>query len=305
MTKPSSPFISICILAFNRKDDVVNSLRHIEKHPYRDYEIIVVDNGSTDKTDEVILKDFPHVVYIKNRNEGISGWNKAFKKAKGKILLVLDDDSYPAPSALQKIANAFASNPDLDIITCNIIVYSTKKTIYPKLTTKDSKPQRVDNFTGGGVAMRKEACKQIGYFATWVFYGNHEVEFSLRALQKGYKIWFYPDIKVYHDSRPVGWRFYYYCTRNHLIIAWLYFPFIYAIPFTIFFLVESFVTSIKAHFLGAWLGGVISWIRNIGLIYKKRNPLPYITLTPYAVKFIYNKFNHYLRFSPLVYIIIS
>lgn len=292
MEKNKSPFISICILAYNRKKEVIEAIKHILRNSYSNFEIILVDNNSTDGTSSFISKLFPQVLCLRNQNEGSAGWNKAVLKAKGKLLLFLDDDSYPAPAALKRIADAFTFRKELEILACRIhnLRQRNSRNLYSFFNIDSLKPQKIYNFTGGGVVMRKETCKKIGYFADWVFYGAHELEFSLRALQKGYDIWYFPTITIYHASSDnVGWRFYFYCTRNHLAIAWIYYPFFYALFFTCYFMFESFRTCLNNHYFDAWWKGIIAWLKLFPLIFKKRKPLSHSVLAPFALNFIYRK----------------
>lgn len=145
---------------------------------------------------------------------------------------------------------------------------------------------------GCGVAIHKNVFKKIGYFAPWIFVYAHETEFSLRALQKKINIWFYPDIIVYHRESPnnrTSTRFIYYCTRNFLIITWIYFPLFLAIPFSIVFFMQSFFVSVKNKQIIVWLKAIYGLISSHNLIRRERNPLSYAVLLPFAIKFIRKK----------------
>jgi len=68
-------------------------------------EIIVVDNGSVDGTAAAVRAQFPQVILLRReRNAGIDAYNDGFRRATQAYLLILDDDSYPAPDAVARAA---------------------------------------------------------------------------------------------------------------------------------------------------------------------------------------------------------
>lgn len=92
----SSPIISIIIVTWNRKDDVLRCIRSIEVSTFKDYEIIVVDNASTDGTVESIKKNrFDKTIVIENDTNlmASSGRNIGISLAKGDVLLFVDSDN--------------------------------------------------------------------------------------------------------------------------------------------------------------------------------------------------------------------
>lgn len=289
--KQIAPVISICILTYNRKADLVKTIQFIKKSKYKSFEIVVVDNSSTDGTGDIIPKKFPDVVYIHNKNEGISGWNIAFKHAKGEFILATDDDAHPSRDALGQIVDVFTSESQVDIIACNIINFTTHKSAFPYEESLRKAPRREYDFIGCGVAIRKKIFKKIGYFAPWIFMYAHETEFSLRALKKGVDVWLYPSIVVYHRVSPVGrtsGRSIYYCTRNFLSIAWLYFPLPYALDVTTAFLSEAFILSLLNHEMKYYFKGIVGWVKNSKFIIENRAPLTQKALAPFAEKFVFS-----------------
>lgn len=105
------PHISIIIPAHNEEDYLQKTLRSIKNQTYQNYEVIVVTNGCTDKTEEIVKKRVnnklkmlslskPNVSRARNYGAG---------KAEGEILLFLDADTCLVPDALQKIKEQFTS----------------------------------------------------------------------------------------------------------------------------------------------------------------------------------------------------
>lgn len=90
-----APLVSIVIPTFNMQDLISETLQNCQQQSYANVEIIVVDDGSTDNTERLILAEFPHVKYYKLRHSG--GYpaiprNFGLSKSKGKYIQFLDAD---------------------------------------------------------------------------------------------------------------------------------------------------------------------------------------------------------------------
>jgi len=118
MMEEQNPLVTVNILSWNRKEDLRESLIELKKTTYPNIELIVVDNASTDGSPEMVEREFPYVKLIKMpKNIGIAGWNIGFEKANGKYIMVLDDDSYPAPDAIELMVEEFEkADEDVGII---------------------------------------------------------------------------------------------------------------------------------------------------------------------------------------------
>ena len=86
-----SPLVSVVIITWNRKDDVLESIQSIYEQNYQNVEIVVVDNGSTDGTADALAQGFPGVKIVAlDRNTGVSeGRNLGVAAAKGDIIFFL------------------------------------------------------------------------------------------------------------------------------------------------------------------------------------------------------------------------
>ncbi len=113
--------ISIIIPVYNVEKYLTEMLDSIYNQTFLQFEIIIVNDGSTDKSEEIILKyckEHNNIVYLKQSNLGVSeARNLAIKKIKGKYTLFLDSDDYIENSMLEKLYNAIESN-NADIAIC-------------------------------------------------------------------------------------------------------------------------------------------------------------------------------------------
>ena len=104
------PKVSICIPTYNRKDFLVKTLDSILEQTYKNYEIVIVDDGSTDGTADMIKKlNFP-VTYHRQENRGdAAARNKLIELAKGKYVTFIDSDDLLLPDTVEKMVRTAES----------------------------------------------------------------------------------------------------------------------------------------------------------------------------------------------------
>ena len=109
-------FISIIIPTFNRCEVLQRAINSIYGQSYSDYEILVIDDGSTDGTAAMIERKFPKVRYFYQTNKGVSAArNKGLVHAKADWIAFLDSDDEWLPEKLSKQMNQFKLNPDYKV----------------------------------------------------------------------------------------------------------------------------------------------------------------------------------------------
>jgi len=113
--------ISIIIATYNRKDHLSNSIESILSQTYKDFEIIIVDDGSTDGTEELVRKNFKdsRIRYIKlSENKGATfARNTGLGEVRGEYFMVWDSDDVLYPNALEVIINIFNRNHNLAVVS--------------------------------------------------------------------------------------------------------------------------------------------------------------------------------------------
>jgi len=109
-------FVSIIIPTFNRSVLLKRALESIYKQTFLDYEVIVIDDGSTDDTAQMLQVDFPAARYVYQENKGVSSArNKGLNIAKGKWLAFLDSDDEWLAEKLEKQIAILKITPDAKI----------------------------------------------------------------------------------------------------------------------------------------------------------------------------------------------
>lgn len=215
--------LSIIILSFNTKELLDSCLASIfGSNPKLTYEIIVVDNASSDGIIEHVEKKYPQISLIKsNKNLGYSaGNNLGVKKAQGKYLLFLNSDTEAVGQALDVMVECLNRQKKIAILGPKLIFadgaiqrsagsfYSLKNTILmlfglQRLGFLKSSPDKfkvVDWVSGACLMISKNAFTTLGGFDDQLFMYMEEMEFCYRAKQKGMLTGFCPEAVVIHNE---------------------------------------------------------------------------------------------------------
>jgi len=118
------PRVSVIIAAFNCEAYVAEALRSVHEQSYDDWEIVLADDGSTDRTAE-IARGFERVVVLESEsNAGLpAARNRAISRAGGELLALLDADDYWLPEYLKWQVDIFdreqSQNGNIGIVACN------------------------------------------------------------------------------------------------------------------------------------------------------------------------------------------
>lgn len=194
------PQVTVNILSFNRCSELRINLTKLSTaldYPAEKLEIIVVDNGSTDGSREMVRREFPQVQLVENPNNvGISGWNDGFKCGAGPFFLVLDDDCYIEGMALRHaVAAAVETGADLVSFT---VANPNEPGFYFNLHVNPG----LLSFWGCAALIRRSAIQQLGGFDPGIFVYMHELEFSIRFLDAGFTHLFLPAVVAQHMKAP-------------------------------------------------------------------------------------------------------
>src|SRR5258708_15666443 len=112
-----TPLVSIIIPSFNHGQYLLDALKSIWLQSYKTVEIIVVDDGSTDNTGD-ILKEYPQVKYIYQNNQGLSAArNTGIKNSSGEFLIFLDADDWLLPGSIDINFNHMLQNETLAFVS--------------------------------------------------------------------------------------------------------------------------------------------------------------------------------------------
>lgn len=211
--------LSICILSYNRLEEVKKTLGLISESAPEDHEVIVVDNASNDGTADMLRTSFPRVELIAlNENVGAPALNKGFEAARGDYILVLDDDSHPE-TGLQEALAYLDANPKVGLLACKIVGG------YHRIQSK----QHLDltmGFIGCGAILRRKAFLDAGGYADWIFLYANEFEHAIRIFEAGYELRYFEQCEIRHRvaiTNRSAKRLRTHTVRNELLIIHRYF----------------------------------------------------------------------------------
>ncbi len=225
-----APLVSVCILSYNRRSDLAQTLTRLQDDPYRRLELLVADNASEDGTPEMVARDFPEVrLFTHPQNIGIDALNTAFGAAQGEITLVLDDDAWPEPGAIGAAVLRFGEKPPLGLVAADILEPKSQQRwdmAYLPLHPGHG-PQPWHCFVGCGFFIRTALLRATGGYPEGFFLYANEAPLAAEVFLRGYDIEFLPDVRVFHKmpSRQSGFsqNHVFYGLRNDLQTAWRYY----------------------------------------------------------------------------------
>lgn len=140
MLNPDTPFFSVIIPTYNRQHLCAIALKSVLDQSYEDFEVIVVDDGSTDQTGEVIMcSDDPRIKYLHQGNHGVSNArNRGIETSRGKFIAFLDSDDRWFPQKLERAKAWIDRYPDICIFHTDEIWYKKGRLLNQK--KKHKKP---------------------------------------------------------------------------------------------------------------------------------------------------------------------
>jgi len=206
-----TPLVSVLVVTWNRKKDVLETVQSIYEQAYQNFEIIVVDNGSIDGTVDAIRSLQPDVrIVALDQNMGISaGRNAGIKISRGEIIFCLDSDANLEKSALTNLVHRFQADSEIGVINSKIVNAYTKELdggpgwAYSEEQKANQNMEFLSwSFSEGGAAIRRQVFDQVGLFWELLFFGCEGQELSLRVWDAGYKVLYYPESVVYHRASP-------------------------------------------------------------------------------------------------------
>jgi glycosyltransferase involved in cell wall biosynthesis len=194
---------------FNGKKTLPFTLFNLLKQEYQreNYEIIMVDDGSTDGTVELVNSfiDYFHpkgfnISLLRNIGRGAaSARNSGISAAKGKIIVMIDQDVFLPRAWLSEIANSMNSKEVAGIY--GEIITDFANFIEPLMTTSIKK-----KYLTACAAYWKEVLIEVGMFSEEFPFYRGDSELAYKILSRGYKIKYVSSVVVYHPLRRFKWR---------------------------------------------------------------------------------------------------
>lgn len=188
--------ISIIIPCYNDANYIEQSIQSALDQTYVNKEIIVVDDGSNEKTKAVLKRLESKIDFlITQENKGVSAArNRGIEAAKGEFILVLDSDDFFEVTFCEKATKVFLKNPEIKIVTCYSKWFDSRAYVTFKPEGGKIKDILISNVAMGSSMLRKKDWQLVGGYDEKMMGGYEDWEFYLRLLKSGGKVEVIPEI---------------------------------------------------------------------------------------------------------------
>jgi len=186
-----TPLISVLLSVYNDDENIKKSIDSILSQSYKNIELLVIDDGSTDKTYEILngIKDSRLKIFRNKDNLGLTKClNILIKKSQGQILARQDSDDISLPTRLEVQYNTLYKS-ELDACTTRAFIKNTKKSIprFSHLLPVNLVIKYKNPFIHGTLMVRKNTILNIGMYDENIKYAQ-DYKLFLELLKKNYKI---------------------------------------------------------------------------------------------------------------------
>lgn len=215
---------SVIIPNWNGSKLLEDCLSSITEQTFKDFEIILVDNGSTDNSLQYVRNNFPKVKIISlQKNFGFAkAINEGVRVSKAEYVIFLNNDTRVDKNWLGNLIKCADSHPEVISVNCKLLNFFNKKTIdgvgilinevgqaksigwQEKDSGQYDKEQYIFGATGGASLFKREDFIKVGLFDGRYFMYSEEVDFAFRAQFLGYKSIFCPKAVVYHKHKATS-----------------------------------------------------------------------------------------------------
>jgi glycosyltransferase involved in cell wall biosynthesis len=198
---PVNPAISVICPCFNHGRYVREMLASVHAQSFPDYEVIIVNDGSTDDTGEILDRlHHEKVTVIHTPHRGPSAArNTAITAARAPLILNLDADDKIAPSLLKKAVAVFNADPDLGIVHSEVQFFGTRSGRF-ELPSYSLAAMLKDNVIHSTAFFRKEDWKAVGGYSDELIYGVEDYDFWLSIIELGKGVHRIPEDLTYYRT---------------------------------------------------------------------------------------------------------
>jgi GT2 family glycosyltransferase len=310
--------ISIIIPNWNGKKFLDTCLESLYKQTYKDFDIIIVDNGSEDGSVEFIKNNFPNIKVLSfSCNKGFAAAvNYGIREADGDYVFLLNNDTEIDEQCLKALTNA-ADKSEASIFACKMLDFFNRKiisdagdcySIYGYATQRGNcqidggqfdKHEYIFSACAGAALYKKELFQKIGYFDEDFFAYLEDIDLGFRSQLAGYVCEFIPEAKVFHieggTSRNLNDFSFGYSLRNNLFVLAKNMPlgllFLFS-PFILSYQIRNLIISLENRKFKIFIKSYQEFFFSfLGLLKKRREFRSSIKVSDkYILKILYKKY---------------
>jgi GT2 family glycosyltransferase len=240
------PKVAIIVLNWNRKDDTLACLESLSQLDYDPFEVIVIDNGSTDGSVQAIQERFSAAKILETgKNLGYAEGNNQgalfAQSTDAAYFLFLNNDTVVSRESLKTLIDYAQSSPSIGAVGPKIFYFAKPTTIWSAGGEIDWKHymgvmlgynqidnggndqvRKVDYLVGTCLLIKREIWERLGGFDKNYFMYWEELDWCIRAVRSGYELLYIPQAQIWHKISPTAQEespFYlYYMTRNRILL---------------------------------------------------------------------------------------
>ncbi len=188
--------VSVIVPVYNREKYLGFALESILKQDYSPIEVIVVDDGSTDKSAQ-IARSYPQVHYVYQENQGPSGArNTGIGVAKGHYLAFLDSDDLWAENKISLQVQYLQSNPEIECCLCTVKNFLEQDATIPMWIKEEQIQNPQPGYLPSAMLILAEAFHRVGLFNP-EYRVAEDTDWFIRAQAKGIKKTILPEVLSY------------------------------------------------------------------------------------------------------------
>lgn len=219
-------YCSIIIPNWNGLEFLKTCLSSLQKQTFKDFEIIVVDNGSDDGSIQYIEQNFPTIKLIKlPKNFGFArAINLGVQASVGQVVVLLNNDTEVDKNCLKYLIQAAKKHPEVGFVAAKMLQFKERNILDSAGDYIDvvghannigmgeydgpefNRPGYIFLVTGGGSLFKDKVFKKVGFLDEDFFAYFEDVDFCLRAQMQGFKGWYEPKAIIYHIHKATAKR---------------------------------------------------------------------------------------------------
>jgi len=231
--------VSVVIPNWNGREFLPACLSALRSQTYGDFEVVLVDNHSTDDSLALVSKHHPEAKVVRlDENRGFAkAMNAGFRAAEGEYVACLNNDTEASPTWLSELVACMERHPRAAAIASKMLDLRNPQLLdgagdsmtgylraYPRGRGEEDSGQydeeiEVFGVSGGASLWRAQVLRELGYFDEDLFAYYEDVDLSFRARLAGYECWYAPRAVVLHagggsSARGAGEFIHYHAVRN-------------------------------------------------------------------------------------------
>lgn len=195
---------SVIITTHNRREDLIQTLKQIQKMRPSPAEILITADGCSDGTEDLVQNEFPDIRIFSNQpgKGSVASRDHMIRESHNRYILCLDDDSYPVEKDFfTRMETILRNSPDAGLVT-----FPQRSEEYPaSLNRKDfGSPRWIGSYPNSGAVYDRELYLNLPGFPHFFFHAYEEPDYAIQVISAGKKVLFSTSATIRHHWAGTG-----------------------------------------------------------------------------------------------------